>query len=353
MTLIDKVIRLYLKHNTTLECLTDWVQLLNTHLEDYEKLPPGKVQLQNLFREHCDAVNVLLFIKCDKCAKCTRVQSDQKAGSKCLHCETLLRTKEANFFVIVPVEEQIMRSVKKNWRSISEFDTSDRNDKSYRDVHDGEVLRKVLDAYEDDDINILSLCLNVDGANKFKSNSFSVWPIQLMQNYLPPHMRFLPNNIILNGLFYHKANSGNELNFHTYMRPLIEELNRYKESPLSMIINDVDYKFKPAITHCAVDLPAKSKLQAIKQYGGYKACTFCEIPGELVVVDTPKPTKKPKRATENTKKKSDGQRKPKQFVRYVEGYIQYKARDEVETLKNMLAASKLDGKESIDGVKGE
>lgn len=354
-SLIEKVMQLYLKHKfTTLECSSDWVQLLNTKLEDYEKLPPGKFQLQNLFREHSDAVNVFLFIKCNKCSKCTKVQSDLKAGSKCSHCETLLKTSETNFFVIIPVEEQIIRSVRKNWINISEFDTSANSEESYRDAHDGEILRDVIAAYQDVDINILSLCLNVDGANKFKSNGLSIWPIQLMQNFLPPHMRFLPNNIIVNGLFYHKSSSDNELNFHEYMRPLVEELNRLNRTPISMDMDDVNYKFIPVITHCAVDLPAKSKIQMIKQCGGYLACTFCEIPGELVTIECVKRNKKSNR-TASAKQGKDVpvEKKTKQFVRYVEGEVQYKARDELGTLKNMLAASNLDGKQSVDGVKGK
>lgn len=354
-TLTEKVLRLYLKHNITLECLTDWVQLLNTRLEDYEKLPPGKVQLQNLFREHCDAVDVLLFVKCDKCSKCTKVQSNKKNGSKCSHCETLLKTKETNFFVIVPVEEQIIRSVQNNWKAICQFDTSGRNDKSYRDAHDGAILRKVLDAYKNNKIDILSLSLNVDGANKFKSNALSVWPIQLVQNFLPPYMRFLPQNIIMNGLFYHKSNSDNELNFHEYMRPLVEELNRLKQNPISMCIDDENKTFKPVITHCAVDLPAKSKVQAIKQFGGYHACTYCKIPGEKVVIECSKRNKKPnQKANDNTKKNADAvEKSPKKFVRYVEGDVQHNARSEIETLTEMLAASEFDGKTSIDGVKGK
>lgn len=259
---------LYLKHNVTLECLTDWVKLLNTRLEDCEKLPQGKVQLLNLFRENCDLLDIFFFVKCDKCRKSTKTQPDQKKGLKCSHCDELLKTNETNFFVIIPIEKQIVQSIENNWAEISKFDTSDKNSNSYTDVHDGAILRSVLKQYEDLDINILSLCLNVDGANKFKSNSLSVWPIQLTQNYLPPHIRFLPQNIILNGLYYYKSSDDAELSFHEYMLPLVNELNQLKRDLISINIEDEQFKFKPVITHCAVDLPAKSKVQETKQFGG-------------------------------------------------------------------------------------
>lgn len=177
--------------------------------------------------------------------------------------------------MIIPIEKQIVQSIETNWTEISKFDTSDdKNSKSYSGAHDGEILRSILNQYKDSDINILSLCLNVDGANKFISNSLSVWPIQLKQNYLPPHIRFLPQNIILNGLYFYKSSDESDLNFHEYMLPLITEVRRLKNGPISMNIEDEDYKFKPVITHCSVDLPAKSKIQETKQYRGFDACTY-------------------------------------------------------------------------------
>lgn len=356
-TLIERIIRIYLKHPMSLECLMDWVKLLNTRLEDYEKLPPGKVQLMKLFWETHDLANILLFVKCDKCSKSTKVLADQKQGLKCVHCDALLKTNETNFFVILPVEQQIMKSVKNNWAEICEFNMTCNSEDSedYRDVRDGSILKEILKQYETSDVNVLSLCLNVDGANKFKSNSFSVWPIQLMQNYLPPHCRFLPKNIILNGLYYHKPHD-EQLSFHEYLRPLIDEMNHLKTNPISIEIEGELYKLKPVITHCAVDLPAKSKLLEMKQFGGYFACSFCEIPGEKVAVGKPKSNsntdKNPSKTsgTLNTTKSSNTT-KPKYYVRYTECDHSFNLRNESETLQKMLTAAENDGK-IIDGIKG-
>lgn len=149
-------------------------------------------------------VDIFFFIKCKKCRKCTKVQADHKNGSKCHNCNEPLKTDETNFFVILPGEQQIVQSVETNWGIINKFwaeinerensETNDMNAKSYTDAHDGKILRNVFGQYKESEVNILSLCLNVDGANKFKSNNHSVWPIQLIQDYLPPYMRFLPQN---------------------------------------------------------------------------------------------------------------------------------------------------------------
>lgn len=357
-SLIDNIIRIYLKHPTSLECLTDWVKLLNTRLEDCEKLPPGKVQLIKLFRRSRDSAEIFFFVKCHKCHKTTKVKSDEKTELRCASCDQELKTTETNFFAILPIEKQIMKTVENNWNSISSFETIGNSEKqSISDAHDGEILKRILNDYKDSDINILSLCLNVDGANKFKSNAFSVWPIQLLQNFLPPYMRFLPENIILNGLYYHKNKdadgNGEELSFREYLRPLVDELNKIKEDPISMEFEGQLYQFKPIVTHCAIDLPAKSKLQETKQFGGYDACTYCEIHGERVLIESQKAKKKSNRKSMVGNGAMTKSTTSKYFVRYVENDdANDKLRDEIEVLEKMLAASKFDGKEPIDGVKG-
>lgn len=361
-SLIEKIKRIYLKHPMSLACLVEWVKLLNTVLEECERFPQGKEEILELFRQSGDFLpDIFLFVKCNKCKKSTKIRSDEKQSLKC--CDEPLKTNETNFFVILPIKKQIEQSLKNNWSEISSFDTSGANSDSYEDVHDGAILRKLLDEYKDSDINILSLCLNVDGANKFKSNSFSVWPIQLMQNFLPPHIRFLPENIILNGLFYHKSKDDNQLCFHQYMRPLIDELAQLDREPIELEIGGELFKFKPVVTHCAIDLPAKSKIQETKQFGGYNACTYCHILGDKVLIETQKkktnpsklPLKKSGVMTSNHHSKTgvdDSIKKARHYVRYLESECPHKMRDEIETLEKMLAASEFD-KGSIDGIKGK
>lgn len=168
----------------------------------------------------------------------------------------------------LPVEQQIVKSVKENWSSIQNFAIDRDTEKTMiSDVYDGEILRKILEKYRDSDVNILSLTINVDGANKFKSNMKSVWPIQLVQNYLPPSIRFLPQNVIVNGLQYvsSKDDDTDDMNFREFLLPLVSELNSLNTENIQIEIDNDNYSFKPIISHAAVDLPAKSKLAEIKQ----------------------------------------------------------------------------------------
>lgn len=336
---IDQIIRKYLKHNLSLVCLEDFMELFNVNREMCDKLPTKKKQIMKLFSEHRDLIDIIFFMKCNKCQKTIRIKSDNDEPAKC--CDTILKKCETNFFIYLPIEKQLLQSIRNNWLYIKDFDTNSDKTNSYSDVHDGEILKSILNQYKNDDLNILSLCLNVDGANKFKSNKFSLWPIQFTQNFLPPRIRFQKENIIVAGLYY--TDSDEKLNFRDYMLPLVHELNELKDNHITMNIEDQQYSFKPVITHCCVDLPAKSKLQETKQFGGYDACTYCEIPGELIVIKN----------SNSKKKQNNVEKKPREFVRYVEGKDDHPLRDETETLKKMLLASSSSKKDDLDGIKGK
>lgn len=147
---------------------------------------------------------------------------------------------------------------------------------------------------------------------------------------------------------------------------MVQELQDLSQRNITMNIESKDFKFKPLITHCGVDLPAKSMLQETKQYGSYDGCTYCEIPGELVLLKDTKNAKTKGKKIDTVKKKSNNKandkkpnnesnedlNKENKFVRYIEGDGSYKLRDEMETLRKMLAASSSTNNKAIDGIKG-
>lgn len=249
-------------------------------------------------------------------------------------------------FCVHAAKKQIVQSIGSNWQAIKNFDTTCKEDDSVSDAHDGDILKNVKKLYENDDLNILCLCVNVDGANKFNSNFVSLWPIQFSQNYLPPNIRFLPHNILVAGLMY----TEDKFDFREYFLPIVGELHNLKEHKIVMRIEDEVYTFKPVVTHCAVDLPAKSKFQETKQFGGYNACTYCEIPGEQILINCKSKNKKKKQDDNQNKNEirdNEGNRQVKR-IRYPEGSHPYPLRDEKETLKKMLDASSLKG--DMDGI---
>lgn len=329
---VDKILTYYLRHNITLIGLEDLMKMFNEKKDDCVELPTGKKQILELFQENRDVFKIFYFVKCAKCKKSTKIDSDCKEKAKCIYCDNILKKTETNFFVVIPIEQQIRQSLKDNWSYISQFDTNGTTG-TYSDAHDGKVLKSVLEQYKDSDINILSLCLNVDGANKFKSNTVSLWPIQF----------------IVGGFYYGSV----KLCCREYLLPLVEELNHLKRNTMIMNIEDKYYTFKPVVTHCAVDLPAKSMLQQTKQFGSYDGCTYCDIPGELVKIKATKKKQNKKTAKKSNNENSGEDNQENKFVRYVEGAEPYNLRDEIDTLKKMLAVSKSSSKKALNGIKGE
>lgn len=317
--------------------------LLNLQRELCDQLPTHKKQILKLFRENKDIIEVIYFIRCGKCNKI--VEKNSENVEKVMCCDTVLKKTETNFYVYMPLGKQIIQSINHNWDYIKNFDTAAKDTDDISDAHDGEILKKVLRKYENDDVNILSLCVNTDGANKYKSNLVSLWPIQFTQNYLPPKIRFLPDNVLVAGLLY----TEDEFDFREYFLPIVNELHHLKQHKIVMEIKNETYTFQPVVTHCSVDLPAKGKFQETKQFGGYDACSYCEIPGTKVLVNCKRKVKKNQINTT-----AEGQVKRVEQVRYPEpeGNHSYPLRDEKGTLQKMLAASSSKNKD-IDGIKGK
>ena len=62
-------------------------------------------------------------------------------------------------------------------------------DRVYTDVYSGSVYQHLVSAKFLDDCNNISLTLNTDGIPVFRSSNFSFWPLYLMINELPFHLR--------------------------------------------------------------------------------------------------------------------------------------------------------------------
>lgn len=118
--------------------------------------------------------------------------------------------------------------------------------------------------------------MNTDGAKVFQSSTKALWPIQLIQNYLHPRIRFLSTNIIVVGLWF----GDGKPDVSTFFFPLIKELRKmhalggFKIETLSSEI-----MFLPFITHCTCDLPAKASCQGLKRYNAQYGCGYCKHPG--------------------------------------------------------------------------
>lgn len=123
---------------------------------------------------------------------------------------------------------------------------------------------------------MLSLTLNIDGGLIADKSTHSLWPVQLYQNYIPPEIRFLPENILVAGLYYgdHKPDP------YELLYPLLSELRHLFEIEIQLMHNGIQYDFLPILLYCSCDLPARAILQNFKHPTGANACPVCLHPGD-------------------------------------------------------------------------
>lgn len=122
--------------------------------------------------------------------------------------------------------------------------------------------------------NELSLMMNTDGICLKKSGSNSVWPLQIICNFLPPRIRYLNENIICTS-FYCKDHKPEML---TFLEPFANELERLQSDGFVF----KGQVFRAAVTCAVLDLPAKASFQQVNQHNGYFACGYCLNEGEYI-----------------------------------------------------------------------
>lgn len=108
---VEKIINYYLRHNIDLVGLEDLMELLNENREPCDKFPTSKKSIMKLFREDRELFDVFFFVKCDKCKVSTKVNSES-SNYNCTRCDAILKTSETNFFVSIPIEQQIKKALK-------------------------------------------------------------------------------------------------------------------------------------------------------------------------------------------------------------------------------------------------
>lgn len=312
----------FFRHNHTFISLLDLMKLLNEVPGSKYVYPTSRAAIMQLFPKQVD---LSYYIECKSCKIYTKTVN-KSTEIECSSCQRLLKAKETNFLVFFALKDQLQREIEKHMNDVHEFtDKITRNDDLICDFHSGNNFRNAA-ARLPDGIVPLPIQMNTDGANVFKSNSSSIWPIILCQMYLPPGIRYMKKNMMLAGMYY----GSEKPNMCNYMLPLVEEFNAFEHDFLTLSKERVQKKYMPMIISCVVDLPAKSAVQQINQYNGYHACTYCKHPGKAVKI-------------------SD---RCRTGVRYLFEQEKSELRMHAETLQTMRKVEMSSSNVKLDGIKG-
>ncbi|OXU17411.1 hypothetical protein TSAR_006242 [Trichomalopsis sarcophagae] len=152
---------------------------------------------------------------------------------------------------------------------------------NYEDFYDGRMYANfVASLPEDERRSYLTATFNSDGSPVFKSSKFSVWPIQMNVNEVPPAVR------TKRPLTYALWFGHDKPNMNIFLKPFVEGINKLSQTGIVCEIRNERKTIKVYALCCCVDLVARAPMQGFVQFNGYYGCPWCLHPGELIAHNT-------------------------------------------------------------------
>lgn len=248
-----------LKSNGTLTSAQSVVQMINEVPGSEIRLPTNRNTLKQNAKMRYERK---FFVFCEQCNELCNT------NGWCKKCESITTKTKTNFIVHIPIEQQIKNCFEKHFDDIMNYMNREKNG-DITDTDDGHLYNLIR--LEHPDSIILSFTVNIDGAQVHNSRKNSMWPVQLYQNYLPPHLRFKTDNVILATLYFGREKP----NTSQLLYPLCEDLQALAMENISFFRFGEVYHCVPIILFCSADLPAKAMFSGLKLYSGRSACTAC------------------------------------------------------------------------------
>lgn len=259
---VNELAQLQVKSNLSTKTLQRIIPILNSTPGASIEIPYDKRYLKSNTEKLFEPV---YYAKCPSCFELN------VCNERCNKCNKIVNKNRNNFFVYLPIEPQLKKSLIDNFSDICEHLKRPRS-QFFTDIDDGLVQRTIV---VNEQQMLLSFLLNIDGGNLAEKTKKSLWPIQLYQNFIPPEKRFMPENILTVGLFY---GDGKPDPFDILF-PLIRDFNRLFREGIQVIYDGTQYDFQPVLLHCSCDLPARALIQNFKLYSGTDSCPYCLHPG--------------------------------------------------------------------------
>lgn len=267
--LINKIAKQQIKGKMSYVSASETVKLMNDMPNAAVEIQFNKKTVKNLADK---AFEHRILILCEKCDELV----EEKSTCKKCKCVMLKNSKKDNFLVYIPIEQQIRQLLNKYFDTIVAYVNREQGIGIISDTDDGQIIKNIRMKHPH--VMLLSLTLNIDGANIFKSSKKSLWPVQAYFNGLPPSLRFLFDNLIITTFYYGEKKPNTKL----LLYPLAKEMDYLNKEMISVYKNQEFYNFLPVITACACDLPARAELQNFKNVTGFYACPYCKQKGTSV-----------------------------------------------------------------------
>lgn len=261
---INKLVEVQVKNRMSFNSIHKIIPILNS-------TPGAAIEIPNYSEFIRSSVSKLFApVFYANCSKCNELN---ECPGFCHKCNAALNKNANNTLIYFPIEPQIKQALIKNFDDINKCLDRKQFDDIYEDANDGAIQKTAMEKHLNR--KILSLTLNIDGGVVSEKSTRSIWPVQLYQNYMPPRVRFLPENIIVVGLFYGE----NKPNAFDLLFPLLRDLRNFLQNGIQIMYNGKQYDYLPMLLYSCCDLPARAHLQNFKYSTGFNACPICVHPG--------------------------------------------------------------------------
>lgn len=215
-----------------------------------------------------------------QCSSCKQITQFKSLSDKiiCKSCTMEINMKDRDFFITLNIAHEIASCLEKygvHYKYV--VDERKHTKHIYSDIYDGSEYRKFLGMLPATHRHsYATLTFNADDAPVFKSSNTSIWPIQIMINELPIHVR--THHPLLGALWFGKSKP----DMNVFLTPFVKNMNILSTSGIMCNFQGGKINVKVYALNCCVDSQARAPMQGINQFNGYYGCNWCLHPGEWV-----------------------------------------------------------------------
>lgn len=275
--IVMMILKFVLVHALSLTATTDLFRMINCIFAE-PVVPNTRYLIDKLFYPKN---NNNLYATCTKCSAGMGRFERKDHHVTCQICNTVVDVRDyafKNFFDKMDVASQISTLIESN----SEYYNNVVNHKGYedgciRDIYDGKRYWEfVKNLNPKDRHTYATVTFNTDGAPLFESSSYSIWPIFIMVNELPYHVR--SRELILAGLWFGK----HKPNMKAFLEPFVDNMNELSSKGIECTIDGINLRIQVFALVCCIDAVARAPVQGFTQFNGSYGCGQCLHPGEWV-----------------------------------------------------------------------
>jgi hypothetical protein len=247
-------------NNVSYATVLDFIKMMNI-VAGEKRIPESIYLLKKVCSEKASYKKHWFCKNCEMSFGTNRPERDV-----CNECQK----SSADYFISVSVTPYLKKIVQHNFDSILAHHAQ-------QNAMNGDVINDINSAMWHRNLenreNILTVNINTDGVAPYSSSiRSSLWPILITINDLPLNERLKKKNVIAGGYWL----SEKQPNMNLFLQPFIEEMNQLAVQGIRI----GNRNFLVKVCCVCVDSPARSKLLRMKQFNGYKGCTFCLHPGQ-------------------------------------------------------------------------